>query len=119
MIDKNKQYRTVSGNDVRIYATDGGKGTPIHGAYNLNGEWFSECWTAAGLISTTEGRHYPSDLVEVKPRHKRTFWLNIQHVDFITVGEFFTDKRMADRSLYSRVACVRVEIDFEEGEGLD
>lgn len=118
MIDKNKQYRTQSGHDVRIYATDGSSAFPIHGAINIGDEWIQECWKEDGKTSSTM-RLTATDLVEVKTRHKRTFWLNIPYVDGTTIGEFYSNKRMADRTPYRRVACVRVELDFVEGEGLD
>jgi len=50
-IDKNRTYTTRDGRAVRIYATDGGRRTPIHGATkdpNDDG-WTSRTWTNEGL----------------------------------------------------------------------
>jgi hypothetical protein len=128
MIDINKQYRTKNGFAVRIYATDGMGLYPVHGAmfisldhrdnwsgHNIKG-WSFECWTP-------DGRHYQGnedfDLIEVKPRIKRTFWFNIvSETQGATIG--CLSKEHADRlQAPNRIACVKVEIDCEEGEGLD
>jgi hypothetical protein len=50
-IDKNRTYTTRDGKAVRIYCTDGGRGTPIHGATkdpNVDG-WTARTWTDSGL----------------------------------------------------------------------
>jgi hypothetical protein len=58
----------------------------------------------------------PYDLVEVKPRHKVVRWVNVypngDMVHHMTreSAEFTRDKRC--------VACIRVEFEYEEGEGL-
>lgn len=41
---------TKDGRPVRIYATDGGKNAPIHGAYLSKGEWEIAEWEADGTI---------------------------------------------------------------------
>lgn len=71
MIDKNKVYKTRDGREVRIYATDGYKDYPIHGAIMDHG-WCFHYWTEDGKGTTSR-----FDLIEVKPRHKRTVWLNV------------------------------------------
>jgi len=115
MIDTKKQYTTRSGLPVRIYATDGGDPYAVHGSYQRQGEWISGTWTKDGLCC-----HYgaitPSDLIEVKPRIKRTVWLNVYES-----GELwaYASKQSADDAARPiRLACVKAEIDCEEGEGL-
>jgi hypothetical protein len=57
----------------------------------------------------------PFDLVEVKPRIKRTVWVNVYSNGFAG----WLDRKTADaNSSFTRLACVKVEIDCEEGEGL-
>ena len=115
MIDKNKTYRTRDGREVRIYATDGDKGEEIHGAFkNLNDKWCSAMWEYNG------GNAYKcseADLIEVRPRHKRTVWVNVCED---SVGKVCETKEDADRlaRIIRRIACIKVELDFEEGEGL-
>lgn len=36
--------RLKAGNRARIYAVDGGKGFPIHGAIDIAGEWIAASW---------------------------------------------------------------------------
>ena len=124
-IDINKKYRTRDGREVRIYATEGMGLYPVHGSIFISHEhrdnwsghrfkgWSLECWLA-------DGQHYQGnkefDLIEVKPRIKRTFWVNV-YPDGVVEHE---TKEHADKIArkYDRLACVKIEIDCEEGEGL-
>jgi len=116
MVDKDKQYRTKTGFAVRIYATDGGGTYSVHGAILKNGEWGFFRWNKYGV--DIYGSHDGDNLVEVKPRIKRTFWFNIvSETQGATIG--CLSKEHADRlQAPNRIACVKVEIDCEEGEGL-
>ena len=116
MIDINKQYRTRDGREVRIYATDGGAGSPVMGAVfytTPNGQWWWESarWTEDGRYDV-HGRQTETDLIEVRPRHKRTVWLHVWNDGTVCATE---------ETYYvptGRIACIKVELDFEEGEGL-
>jgi len=112
MIDKSKTYRTRDGREVRIYATDGDKGEEIHGAFkNLNGKWCSGIWEYNGRNAY---KCPEADLIEVRPRHQRTVWLSMFHHN---VMASFTSEG-AKSNGYGRIACIKVDLDFEEGEGL-
>ena len=116
MIDKDRTYRTRDGHEVRIYATYGQEDWPIHGAILKSFGWSSESWTKDGLAFTN--MPHADDLVEVRPRHTLLLWLNI-YSDGV-VRHWATKKEadaMAD-GVYKRIACIKVELDFEEGEGL-
>ena len=121
MIDINKQYRTRDGRAVRIYATDGGAGSPVMGAVfytTPNGQWWWESarWTEDGRYDFF-GRETENDLIEVRPRHKRTVWVNVYGPR--VVPEACSSKERADlAAACGRIACVKVDLDFEEGEGL-
>ena len=109
MISKDKTYRTRDGREVRIYATDGNPDWPIHGAVLAPYGWSAEMWTLEGKAS---GGSSQRDLVEVKPRIKRTVWLNVyEHL----IGASETP---IQQFLQKPLARVKVEIDCEEGEGL-
>tara|TARA_R110002126_G_scaffold8006_1_gene38497 strand:- start:661 stop:1008 length:348 start_codon:yes stop_codon:yes gene_type:complete len=115
MIDINKKYRMRDGREVRIYATDGHFPSPVHGAFKGSGHnkgtWISWQWMAdgrAGVFSETE-----MDLIEVKPRIKRTVWLALYPLDDVSVVS--GDCTAVEKGC---LACVKVEIDCEEGEGL-
>jgi hypothetical protein len=113
MISKDKTYRTRDGREVRIYATDGHPGEPVHGAFqDYSCAWNSAMWRHDG--SNVHGI-IDADLIEVKPRIKRTVWLNV-YEDFVNG---WRTKESADLCVIEkRLACVKVEIDVEEGEGL-
>ena len=111
-ISMDKKYRTRDGRDVRIYAVDGLGYYPVHGAI-----WFENFWRQASW--DFDGEHVASslppfgkyDLIEVKPRIKRTYWINI----YPDCASLRNNKETSNRS---QLACVKVEIDCEEGEGL-
>ena len=114
MIDINKKYRTRAGAEVRIYATDGRGLHAIHGAFKDHAEWRTCTWQENGVNFILEG---PFDLIEVKPRIKRTVWANLYIDGRITLGH--SSKEDADKCAdRGRLACVKVDIDCEEGEGL-
>ena len=116
MIDKSKTYRTRDGREVRIYATDGGGTYPVHGAFLDEGAWRSYTWTKDGEADLDVNYRKDLDLIEVKPRIRRTVWLNVfgDHV----YGSYTKEGADIHPYMDSRLACVKVEIDCEEGEGL-
>jgi hypothetical protein len=111
MIDINKKYRTRDGREVRIYATDGEHGELVHGAIkHKEYGWQSMLWFADGHYH--DGENSCCDLIEVRPRHKRTVWLHLWNGGTVCATE---------ESYYvpaGRIACIKVDLDFEEGEGL-
>ena len=115
MIDNNKTYRTRDGREVRIYATDGGGYWPIHGAIQLScSGWAQASWDNDG---NAFGSFHRDNLIEVRPRHKRTVWLNLYGSG--VVPEACSSKERADlAAACGRIACIKVELDFEEGQGL-
>ena len=119
MVDKDKQYRTRNGREVRIYATDGNSIWAVHGAILTEDGWWSMCWAKDGKFicgGVYDGSpSSASDLVEVKQRIKKTIWVNIDK----QTDDFFDTKEDADEyASQHRIACVKVETDCEEGEGL-
>ena len=115
MISKNKTYRTRDGREVRIYATDGRGDYPVHGAIKTITGWESHIWFKCGKSIFQDETERSGDLIEVKPRIRRTVWLNMYPHTIKVAGT----KENADlKSNNDRIACVKVEIDCEEGEGL-
>jgi len=112
MIELGKKYKTRDGREVRIYAVDGGGHRPIHGAIREGQEWVACTWLHDGV----EGLHCNA-LIEVKPRIKREVWVNVYPNG---TSRSFEEKRFADEhAMDHRIACVKLVIDCEEGEGLD
>ena len=110
MIDKDRTYRTRDGREVRIYATDGGgRKKPVQGAVKEKDGWYMLAWSKNGVVSNIDRN---LDLIEVRPRHKRTVWLHVWNGGTVCATE---------ESYYvptGRIACIKVELDFAEGDGL-
>lgn len=115
MIDKNKSYRTRDGREVRIYATDGGNEYKVHGAVRDNGIWLPQAWLSDGKALYFD--EHDADLIEIRPRIKRTVWLNVYDNEVIHGG--WRTKEEADRISHgNRVACIKLDLDCAEGDGL-
>ena len=114
MISKDKQYRTRDGREVRIYALpDDGDCIHVHGAIKKDIGWDVCSWRWDGRRLQCE--MHKDDLIEVKPRIKRTVWLNV-YPDNVFI---YSNRESADfEKRLPRLACVKIEIDCEEGEGL-
>ena len=112
MIDIKKQYRTRDGREVRIYATDGGQEYCIHGSvHHIALGWICHTWLPDGRSNM----HTNCDLIEVRPRHKRVVWVNVYNENY---GAFSTKEGADAWKVLPRIACLRVELDFAEGDGL-
>jgi len=122
MIDINKKYRTRDGREVRIYSTDTGHGfDQVHGATKQVHGWELTSWGYNGMKDVSGVRESLGDLIEVKPRIKQTIWVNVypESVSLKIMSVSWPSKERADnQAMSNRIACVKVEIDCEEGEGL-
>jgi len=105
-----KKYKAKNGLEVRLYAGEGAGRYCVHGAIKNDDGWHIRKWTKYGKASTKD---HENDLVEVKPRIKRTVWLSI-YPDHVSSWLYATGATYSP----NRLACVKVEIDCEEGEGL-
>jgi hypothetical protein len=115
MIDKNRTYRTRDGREVRIYATDGGGPCPIHGAISGLNFWSTANWSKNGSYTVVYGQEHDWDIIEVRPRHKRTVWVTVYPMNRYQISD---ENIQCDIYPPKRIACIKVELDFEEGEGL-
>ena len=116
MIDKSKTYRTRDGREVRIYATDGRGDWPVHGAIKNEDGWCHTSWLSNGKWQVTD---MSVDLIEVKPRIKREVWVNVYPEESGMNTHAHECKKAAnDCAGPDRIACVKLTIDCEEGEGL-
>jgi len=112
-ISKDKQYKTREGLEVRIYATDGVGPSPVHGAVLEPNGWVAEDWTPEGMWDTDPDALRPEDLIEVI---KVEFWLNVYPDG--NAHQYFTRSKADAMAMGERVACVKIECEVEEGEGL-
>jgi hypothetical protein len=116
MIDPKKQYRTRDGEEVRIYAVDGDEEMPIHGAILTEHGWKVNSWGRDGKWCPNST--YGVDLIEVKPRIKREVWVNVYPAWLQSDVMYQSKKAADDGAAPDRIACVKLVIDCEEGEGL-
>lgn len=112
-IDKNKQYKTRDGREVRIYATDVAGIYHVHGATKNESGWYLAQWYSDGRRSRFN--ESPSDLIEVKPRMKFERWVMVnRNGDY----SLWLDKPSKSVSV-DAFAITRISFEVEEGEGLD
>ncbi len=113
MIELGKQYKTRGGCEARVYAVDADGSHSVHGAIKRNGIWAITAWSKEGQWSINNSIN---DLIEVKPRIQREVWVNVYPNG---TSRSFEEKRFADECVMDhRIACVKLVIDCEEGEGL-
>ena len=115
MIDINKKYRTRDGREVRIYATDGGGKNPVHGSIKQEDGWILQVWPKSGRYFEDDDEGYRIDLIEVRPRHKRTVWVTVYPMNRYYISD---ENIQCDIYPPKRIACIKVELDFAEGDGL-
>ena len=122
MIDLKKQYRTQGGYKVKLNFIDG---ETVYGHFECwKDSWFGGEWNINdGIYSKTGSPE--CDLVEAKPRIKKTVWINVYEdcvsihstKDFADVHyRYYGRVDFHDRA--DRLACVKIELDVQEGEGL-
>lgn len=112
-ITMDKKYRYRDGEAARILCLDGTR--PAYPVVSTNGFGTTCAHTKEGNF-TDDGRKHKYDLVEVKPRIKKTGWMNVYEYG---PGVMYQTKEMAKGYADpGRIACVKVDIDVEEGEGL-
>lgn len=113
MIDKNKQYKTRDGREVRIYATDCGGIYPVHGAIIKDGLWVIHSWPLDGMDAIDSISN--ADLIEVKPRMKFERWALVERDGSYSL---WVDKPSKASAVHA-FAITRIAFEVEEGEGLD
>jgi len=119
-IEVGKFYKTRDGRKARIYAVDGVKDFPIHGAvYTGNDEWCGTIWRFGGR--SRELVDSSMDLISewVEPR-SGSFWVNVYDIEQTSpahISPAYLSKDLANRTAGRlRMACV--EVKWTEGDGL-
>ncbi len=116
MIDINKKYQTRDGREVKIYAIYDVRGDYcVHGAVLAKNGWSSASWTSEG--DYWGGDKNDLDLIEVKEKRVYERWVNV--LNFGGFASTYLTKREADKDAPpSRIACIHIRQEYEEGEGL-
>lgn len=112
-IDWTKPVRTKDGRAVRVLCTDGPGEYPVAGyvEYETN----PRSWTLSGYFHINE-RHSTLDLESAPQRIQREYWVNVypKHMG----QKCDTQQRAKDVREDGCIACVKITIDCEEGDGL-
>ena len=112
-IELGKNYRLADGRAWRTYAVDGGGDEPVHGAWqDENGIWHNTQRRSDGSARVCNAVF---DLVEVRPRHKRTVWINMYPGGGASLH---LSRELADDYGFKRHSCIEHTFDFAEGDGL-
>lgn len=100
------EYTTRCGLPVRLYATDGGIGRPLHGALFNGAEWELRDWLESGMVYC--GRESPEDIMPPK----RFVWLNLYEPEDGFVGAIaHKTKESADElATCTRIGRMKVEV---------
>ena len=116
LISMDKQYKTRDGREAEVLRIDMNHKhfTVTAIVTNSDGTQSIRSRTSTGL--TFLGREHVGDLVEVKPRIKQNIWLNFYQGKRPCVH--LTRKEADNNASSNRLACIKVPIDCEHGEGL-
>jgi len=105
------EYQTRDGRKMRVLCVDAPHPLPVITIspagqvyrYPENGRYLSDLCD------------HSADLVPVPKRHKRTVWVNLSPQ---LVGAYETRKSADFFAHPDRIACLKLDLDFTEGEGL-
>ena len=110
-ISMDKQYRTRDGRPVRVLCVDAPGAFPVVAIVDNGVIQYSAEGRVGGCIDQY------INLIEIKPRIKRRLYLNVYPTDSCVA---YPTREQADNgALANRVACIPIDIDCEEGEGLE
>jgi hypothetical protein len=114
-LDGTRPVTTRDGRKVTLYCVDAPGGYPVHG--RIEGENCPRAWNTCGCLSYI-APDSSIDLIQPPKRIQREYWVNLYSNG--GAGYTFSTKDFADQEPYNarRLACVRIAIDCEEGEGL-
>lgn len=121
-IEMGKQYRTRDGRPVRILCVDcQGEFPVIFSVRYKDYDGFEVRLCGHDGVAEYNNAY---DLIEVRPRIKLSYWVNIytSGEKGYTTGENNDTKAealLSARACSTHVATVKIEIDCEEGEGLN
>lgn len=122
-VELGKWYPCRDGiNEAKIYAKDLPGDYPLLGIHRKIGEaeWSETTWTAQGWWRADNGEESDLDLMLTPPapkRHTYEKWANCYPDKAVWVSE--TREQADEHANRDRIACVRIKIDFAEGEGLE
>lgn len=109
MIEMTKTYRTRDGRLVRLLCVDAGGSWPVVGI-------LSGCVATWSIEGSYASKQSDEDLIEVKPKRKLDVWVNVYQNGCPAA---WAERASADAAGGpTRIACLHIEREYEEGEGL-
>lgn len=115
-IEEGKPYMTKGGLRWTAYGFYAGGDYPIHGAYQeANGRWVIGAWSK-------EGKHQLNkewDLMPAPRQFARERWINVYEWEETMHPDKWRANAAAGNADTKRLACVRVMIECQEGDGLE
>ena len=116
LISMDKQYKARDGRAVEVLRTDMKHKHFTVAAIITNSDGTQWLASRTSTGRSFLGKENIGDLIEVKPRIKQYVWVNL-YPDRRPYSH--STKEEADKIAGSdRIACIKVEIDCEHGEGL-
>jgi hypothetical protein len=117
-IDMSRKYKTRDGRDVRILCVDGPYNNyPVVGIISGNCKTLE--WHHSGKYDVDGKLPHDHDLIEVRPKVKVDFWINVYPGGWIgDIIHLSYDGATQGDPLHARIACIHIEREVEEGEGL-
>ena len=114
-MDGSRPVTTRDGRKVTLYCVDAPGSYPVHGRVEGDDEPYG--WRKNGDFWSS-GMESKLNLIQPPRRFRYEQWVNVYHVP--NLGARHLTKEDADRhSGSARIACVKVIIEGEEGEGLE
>jgi hypothetical protein len=109
-------HRTRSGLKAGIYSTDNGGEYPVHGWYeDEKGDRIATSWTN-NLRYRREVKLGGLDIFPLPKKIKVQGWLNVYSESYC---EIYDEKHIADNLGKKRIACIPIDIEVEEGQGIE
>lgn len=114
-MDGSRPVTTRDGRKVVLYCVDAPGEWPVHG--RIDGKQTPTTWkNNGGYYENVYGTLL--DLIQPPRRFKYERWVNVYANPIL--GFHYTTKESADlHSGFARIACVKVVVEGEEGEGLE
>jgi len=112
-MDGSRPVTTRDGLKVVLYCVDAPGQYPVHG--RIEGAHLSSSWGVRGNVQP--GSHPHNNLIQLPRRFKYERWVNV-YKDESFSGYHTTKEEALGNAYPSCIACVKVIIEGEEGEGL-
>ncbi|WP_374633984.1 hypothetical protein [Ferrovibrio sp.] len=113
-LDGSRPVTTRDGCKVVLYCVDAPGEWPVHG--RIEEAPGPSCWRRDGTYQTTETKNN-CDLIQAPRRFKYERWVNVYADGSTPISKTRADADWAASPC--RIACVKVIIEGEEGEGLE